>query len=217
MASGKVTQHARQRLKPEIRRERLLEAAASVFAERGYEAARIEQVADAAGVSPGLLYRHFAGKKDLYAELVQRADMELLEHLAEAAAPGPPSRSRLEHGVDAVLAFIEEHPDLWQMLARDVVDPDIKALRDAAHAHAVTVVARQIELDPDFERQGVSDLGIERMATLIVGATTSLAQWWTDHPGIPRAEVLTTLMGVLWLGFDRLREGERYQVDLTPG
>jgi hypothetical protein len=55
------------------------------------------------------------------------------------------------------------------------------------------------------------------MATLIVGATTSLAQWWTDHPGIPRAEVLTSLMGVLWLGFDRLREGERYQVDLTPG
>jgi AcrR family transcriptional regulator len=214
---GNATQPARQRLKAEVRRERLLEAAASVFAERGYEAARIEQVAEAASVSPGLLYRHFAGKKDLYAELVQRADTELLQHLAEAAAPGPPSRSRLEHGVDAVLAFIEEHPDLWQMLVRDVVDPDIKALRDAAHAHAVTVVARQIELDPEFERRGVSDLGTERMATLIVGATTSLAQWWTDHPGTPRAEVLTTLMGVLWLGFDRLREGERYKVDLTPG
>jgi AcrR family transcriptional regulator len=212
-----ATQPARQRLKAEVRRERLLEAAASVFAERGYEAARIEQVAEAASVSPGLLYRHFAGKKDLYAELVQRADTELLQHLAEAAAPGPPSRSRLEHGIDAVLAFIEEHPDLWQMLARDVVDPDIKVLRDAAHAHAVTAVARQIELDPDFDRRGVSDLGTERMATLIVGATTSLAQWWTDHPGIPRAEVLTSLMGVLWLGFDRLREGERYQVDLTPG
>jgi AcrR family transcriptional regulator len=213
---GKATEPARQRLKPEVRRERLLQAAASVFAERGYEAARIEQVAEAADVSPGLLYRHFAGKKELYSELVQRADTELLEHLAAAAAPGPPSQSRLEHGVDSVLAFIEQHPDLWQMLARDVVDPDIKSLRDAAHTHAVTVVARQIELDPELGQQDVSAEEIERMATLIVGATTSLAQWWTDHPGVPREEVLTTLIGVMWLGFDRLRSGERYQADLTP-
>jgi AcrR family transcriptional regulator len=204
-----------RRLKPAVRRERLLGAAASVFAERGYEAARIEQVADAAGVSPGLLYRHFAGKKELYAELVQRADGELVRHLAEAAAPGPPSHSRLEHGVDAVLAFIEQHPDLWQMLVRDVVDPDIKALREAAHAHAVAVVARQIEADPELERQDVTVEEVERMATLIVGSTTSLAQWWTDHPRTPRADVLRTLMGVLWLGFDRLGAGERYDVDLT--
>ena len=52
----------RQRLKPEVRRERLLEAATEVFAERGYEGARVEQIADVAQVSPGLLYRHFEGK-----------------------------------------------------------------------------------------------------------------------------------------------------------
>src|SRR4051794_16502410 len=212
---GKTAEPARQRLKPEVRRERLLQAAASVFAERGYEAARIEQVAEAADVSPGLLYRHFAGKRELYSEALQRADTELLEHLSAGAAPGQPSNSRLEHGVDAVLAFIERRPVMWQLLARDVVDPEIKALRDATYAHAVTVVARQLELDPEFEQQAFSEDESERMATMIVGATTALADWWTNHPAVPREEVLATIMSVMWLGFDRLRSAERYQVDLT--
>jgi AcrR family transcriptional regulator len=210
---------ARRRLKPEVRRERLLEAAASVFAERGYEAARIEQIADAAGVSAGLLYRHFAGKRELYAELVHRADKELLRHLAEAAAPGPPSGRRLERGVDAVLAFVEGHRNLWRMLMRDVVDPEIAGLREESHRQAVSVVAGLIRLDPALEQHGVTELEVERMAVLIVGSTTTLAEWWADHPQVPRSELVTTLMGVMWLGFERLREGERYTVDgdLTPG
>jgi AcrR family transcriptional regulator len=170
-------------------------------------------------VSPGLLYRHFAGKRELYAELVDRADKELLRHLAEAAAPGPPSGRRLERGCDAVLAFVEGHRDLWLMLTRDVVDPEIKALREQSHRQAVAVVAQLIQLDPELERQGVTKLEVERMATLIVGSTSSLAHWWVDHPRVKRSELLTTLMGALWLGFERLRAGERYTVDgdLTSG
>jgi AcrR family transcriptional regulator len=210
---------ARRRLKPEVRRQRLLEAAASVFAERGYEAARIEQIAEAAGVSAGLLYRHFAGKRDLYAELVHQADRELLHHLAEAAAPGPPSGERLERGLDAVLEFVEEHRNLWQMLMRDVVDPEIAELREASHRQAVTMVANLTRLDPELSRQRVSSLEVERMAVLIVGSACTIADWWTDHPRVPRAELVRTLMGVLWLGFERLRAGERYPVDgdLTRG
>jgi len=210
---------ARRRLKPEVRRERLLEAAASVFAERGYEAARIEQIAEAADVSAGLLYRHFAGKRELYAELVHRGDRELLRHLAEAAAPGPPGGRRLERGLDAVLAFVEGHRNLWRMLMRDVVDPEIARLREESHIQAVKVVAELIRLDPELDRQHVTKLEVERMAVLIVGSTTALAEWWTDHPRVERSELLATLMGALWLGFERLREGARYTVDgdLTPG
>jgi AcrR family transcriptional regulator len=210
---------ARRRLKPEVRRERLLEAAASVFAERGYEAARIEQIAEAAEVSAGLLYRHFASKRELYAELVHRADRELLRHLAEAAAPGPPSGRRLERGLGAVLAFVEGHRNLWRMLMRDVVDPEIAELRVESHRQAVTVVANLIRLDPELGRRQVTKLEVERMAVLIVGSTTTLAEWWADHPRVKRSELVSTLMGVLWLGFERLRDGERYTVDsdLTSG
>jgi AcrR family transcriptional regulator len=209
----------RRRLKPEVRRERLLTAAASVFAERGYEAARIEQIADAAGVSPGLIYRHFAGKRELYAELVSRADEELVRHLTEAAAPGAPSRGRLERGLDAVLTFIESHPELWRVMTREVVDPEIAVLIEASKRRGIDVVSQLIHLEPGLERLGVTDLEIDRLAVLIVGSTTALADWWSEHPEVERGEILSTLMGGLWLGFERLRAGERYTVepDLTQG
>ena len=118
-----------------------------------------------------------------------------------------------------MLAFVEGHRNLWRMLMQDVVDPEICEPADDSRRQAVAVVAGLIRLDPELERQGVTEPEVERMAVLIVGSTTTLAEWWADHPQVQRAELLTTLMGVLWLGFDRLRGGERYTVDgdLTPG
>jgi hypothetical protein len=102
---------------------------------------------------------------------------------------------------------------------RDVVDPEIAQLREDSHRQAVAVVANLIRLDPELERQQVTKLEVERMAVLIVGSTTTLAEWWADHPRVKRSELVASLMGVLWLGFDRLRAGERYAVDgdLTRG
>jgi len=53
-------------------RERLLDAAAQVFAERGFEAASLDQVAAAAGYTKGAVYSNFAGKTDLVIALLQR-------------------------------------------------------------------------------------------------------------------------------------------------
>src|SRR5918999_40370 len=97
----------RQRLRPEVRRERLVEAATQVFAERGYEGARVEQIADVAQVSPGLLYRHFEGKQELYEELLMLANRQLLTHLAQAAAPDLPTDQRVLRGVEAFFGFVE--------------------------------------------------------------------------------------------------------------
>src|SRR5688500_708938 len=119
----------RQRLKPEVRREKLLEAATEVFAERGYEGARVEQIADVADVSPGLLYRHFEGKQELYTEILNHANRELLAHLMQAAAPDQPTGERVRRGLDAFFTFVENHRELWQMLMKDVLEPEIAEIQ----------------------------------------------------------------------------------------
>jgi AcrR family transcriptional regulator len=96
----------------EVRR-RLLDAAAEVFAHRGYEAARLDEIAAAAGFTKGAVYSNFAGKPALFAALVaQEARTELaigsrevgahpghtLDGIAEAFATriaGTDTRSRL--------------------------------------------------------------------------------------------------------------------------
>ena len=72
-------------------RERLLRAAADVFAERGYDGTRVADIAAAAGVSNGALYAHFASKADLLVAALRHRMAELDEiagHLSTSDDPG---------------------------------------------------------------------------------------------------------------------------------
>ena len=199
----------RQRLRPEVRRERLVEAATEVFAERGYEGARVEQIADAADVSPGLLYRHFEGKQELYTEILQLANRELMAHLLQAAAPKLPTSERVRAGLDAFFTFVENHRQLWQLLMKDVLEPDIAEIREQTTQRSVQAVAALAAQD----YEGVGDMPheteLEGVAVLVVGAAVSLATWWNEHPELPRAMMVNLAMEVLWVGLERARSGER--------
>jgi AcrR family transcriptional regulator len=70
-------------------RERLLRAAADVFAERGYDGTRVADIAAAAGVSNGALYAHFASKADLIVDALRTHGRHLLGELF-AAEPDRP-------------------------------------------------------------------------------------------------------------------------------
>ena len=198
----------RQRMKPEVRREQLLDAATQVFAERGYEGARVEQIADAAQVSPGLLYRHFEGKQELYAEILQLANRELMQHLALAAAPKRPSSERVRDGLDAFFMFVEDHRQLWQMLMKDVLEPEIAAIREQVTTRSVMAVAALAA--QDYDAESPREVELEMAAVMIVGSAVSLASWWTEHPEVSRAKMVGLAMDVMWLGLERVRAGDRY-------
>ena len=201
----------RKRLRPEVRRDQLVAAATEVFAERGFEGARVEQIADAADVSPGLLYRHFEGKQELYTEILQLANRELMAHLTRAAAPDLPTADRVCRGLDAFFTFVEDQRALWQMLMKDVLEPDIADIREQVTQRSVQAVAALAA--QDYEGGGDMPHGVELegVAVLIVGAAVSLASWWNDHPELPRAMMVNLAMEVLWVGLERARSGERLQ------
>ena len=209
MAKTKTKTKKRQRLRPEVRREKLVEAATQVFSERGFEGARVEQIADAADVSPGLLYRHFDGKQELYTEILQLANRELMAHLAEAAAPKLPTAERVRRGLDAFFTFVEDHRQLWQLLMKDVLEPEIADIREEVTRRSVQAVA--VLAAQDYEGGGdmPHEVELEGVAVQVVGAAVSLASWWNDHPELPRAMMVNLAMEVLWVGLERARSGER--------
>lgn len=202
----------RQRLKPEVRREKLLEAATEVFAERGYEGARVEQIADVAEVSPGLLYRHFEGKQELYEELLLLANRQLLEHLAQAAAPNLPTDQRVLRGLDAFFGFVEGHRNLWRLIMKDVVEPEIAAIREDVVRRSVAVVATLAAQEQDFGGTQPHERELEMVSVMVVGSVVSLAAWWMDHPKVPRNVIVAVAMESLWVGLERARAGERYAI-----
>jgi AcrR family transcriptional regulator len=74
----------RKRLTAEQRRAAILDAALEVFAERGYHASSIDDIARAAGISKALIYEHFASKQALHADLLEHQAGELFGRLAAA-------------------------------------------------------------------------------------------------------------------------------------
>ena len=80
-------------IEPAARREAILDAALTVFAERGFEAARLDDVAARAGVAKGTLYLYFKDKEALFEEVVRSAVSPVVERLSVlAAAPDMPMR-----------------------------------------------------------------------------------------------------------------------------
>jgi AcrR family transcriptional regulator len=102
------------------RREQLLEAAAVLFAERGYHAVGIDDIGAAAGISGPGVYRHFPSKQALLAALCERALSRMLEGAQGiSAASGDPSAS-LEALVELHVAFAVEERALIGVWGREL-------------------------------------------------------------------------------------------------
>jgi TetR/AcrR family transcriptional regulator len=99
---------------PKHTAERILDAAEEVFAERGFDAASLGDVADRVGIRPQAIYNHFAGKRDLYAAVLERLLGPFLALLDEAvgAAEGSDAAATLARDI----AFHARNPHLARIL-----------------------------------------------------------------------------------------------------
>src|SRR5215471_19223799 len=106
------------RLAASARRAQLVDVGRTVFAERGYEATSVEEIAERAGISKPIVYGHFGGKEGLYAVIVDREVEHIVNRIVEAMSTGSP-RERLERAALAFLTYVEERPDGFAVLLRD--------------------------------------------------------------------------------------------------
>src|SRR4030095_6401051 len=106
------------RLTAADRRAQLIEIGRSVFAERGFQATSVEEIAARAKVSKPIVYEHFGGKEGLYAVVVDREVEHIVARIGEAVATGSP-RDRLEQAALTFLRYVKERPEGFTMLLRD--------------------------------------------------------------------------------------------------
>lgn len=92
-----------------------IQAARNIVDADGYRALTARNVADAIGYSPGTLYNVFANLDDMITHLNGRTLDTLYERLAPAGSAATPEED-LARLLDGYLSFLEEHPNLWNML-----------------------------------------------------------------------------------------------------
>ena len=111
------------RLKDE-RREEILRAALAVFARKGLAAAKISDVAQAAGLSHGLVYHYFESKEAIYAALVEELFARVNADLDAIAACDRTPLARIRAFVEHRLARLAVEPEMFRLVVQAFLHPD---------------------------------------------------------------------------------------------
>ncbi len=162
-----------RRLTAEARRRQLFEVALGLFAEHGYAATTMDDIAEQAGVTKPLVYQHFESKRALYLELMDVFSTALVSDIVKATADAEGPRQQVERGFAAYFDLMVGNQSAFRLLyGRDAPDdPEL----GAALARVEDAMAQAI--DP------LIDAGLEPehrllLAHAVVGMAEAVSRHW---------------------------------------
>jgi AcrR family transcriptional regulator len=191
-------------------REALLEAAAKVFAERGYRDASVDEIADEAGFSKGALYWHFDGKQDLFfALLEERIDAPLREAIGRLAS-APPEHDMAVEGSRFFAELLATQRNLMlldqEYRALAVRDPDLRARYTKRRAELRETWAEA--LAARLRHRGVPPLEApEEIATALLALASGLTEEHLVDPKAVPDDLLGRMFALVYAGHVATAEG----------
>ncbi|MFL5817106.1 MAG: TetR/AcrR family transcriptional regulator [Conexibacter sp.] len=209
----------RRRLPAAERRELIEQAATRVFAEHGYAGASIDEIARRSGVSPPVVYDHFASKLALFTRLLERTRDELLamwvqelgsdvDRRASLATPAERNsfQLRMERAFGAWARYVEQNRFASRMYFLEATgEPQARAAHREIQAQGRAALSVILGQQPGAQRIARDAEGLEMAAETMRAGLAGLAIWWDEHPHVPRERIVETAMNVLWTGFERLQ------------
>ncbi|MET8144451.1 TetR/AcrR family transcriptional regulator [Sphaerisporangium sp. NPDC005288] len=136
---------------PSPRRREILDAAAALFAARGFHGVSIEEIGGAVGISGPALYRHFSGKESLLAEMLLDISERLRTSAVERATRAADGREALDALLSGQIEFALDHPALITVHDRElgnVPEPERRRIRRLQRLYVEEWVTVLSELYP---------------------------------------------------------------------
>lgn len=173
-----------------------------VFAELGYDAASVEEIAARARVSKPIVYEHFGGKEGLYAVVVDRETARLLEMITSRLGPDIGARDQVHASAMAFLDYIEEDPAGFRVLIRD----SPSGFSGGGMAGLLSDVAAKAEevLAGFFAESGLDQSNAMIYAQALVGMVVRVGAWWAEERTPDKETVAEHLTALAYVGLSRL-------------
>lgn len=175
---------AKLRRVPRAERElQMLEAAARLFGEKGFEATSMDDVAHACGVTKPMVYSYFESKEGLYAAMIHRAGSHLVTAFLELSQEKDPAR-QLKLSLQIFLDFVERYGPSWRMVFSAA--PNGVREMGAIAGYRQQILQAAVYTLGKFRPEGsdgkVAREWVEPYAHALLGAGEAIAQWWLHHP-----------------------------------
>jgi len=192
------------RLPAEQRRTQLLDVAIEIFADKGFHATSMDDIAEAAGVTKPVLYQHFPSKRALYRELIDAVDHQLTERLVTATSHAATGRERVQDGFAAYFRFVTEHRAAFRVLFGASVrnDAEFAVVAEASIDRIADLIATLIDIDAPPEHR-------RTLAHAMVGMAEATSRRVANDEGEDDPERLAGwLAEMAWFGLRGVRAEE---------
>jgi AcrR family transcriptional regulator len=178
------------------RREQLLSAGVELLRRRTHDEVSIEDIAEAAGVSKGLLYHYFPTKKDFLVAAIERGQRQLAARFHPD--PNLPAEAQLDASLYGFLDYVEEHATAYASIFRGASsDPEILAALDAGRAEQLrtllTSVGRWKESPVSSELTPQLETAVMGWLYFVEGAVLR----WLERKDMDRAQLVMLLKAAL--------------------
>jgi AcrR family transcriptional regulator len=186
----------------------MLRVATRVFSERGFHATSMDEIAEGAGISKPMVYAYFGSKEGLYVACIRAAGELLREEIARGAEADVAPDEQMWQGSLAFFTFVARQPEGWRVLYREASVQGGPSAAEVAELRReiVSLTARSLA-----RSSGASVPDMEALASGVVGAGESIANWWTESDATLEPEQLATqLMNLVWMGLGDLHEGRHW-------
>ncbi len=172
----------RIRLRPEERRERLLDAAAAEFLVHGYGATTIRDIASRADATPGLIYRYFTGKYEMLAALTAERGPSKVVSLLEESWEHLSLQELLAEALRQIVAALSEHKQTTLIMeSQRLTNADIAALLETERDAACTALTEYLTT---WSARGLLRDGVEAS---LAWSLIALAQSFFLQSAVPPA------------------------------
>ncbi len=179
--------------------EQTLSVAHGLFAEHGYAAVKMDEIAAAVGVTKPLLYNYFGNKERLYIACMERAGDTLTATIAAAVAASASPGEALQAGVRAFFAFLDEDRAAWAVLFDETLPRGGEvADRVAAYrGNILELVSGSMLAQLPEQRRDAARVEVEALSTALLGAAEALARWWLRGEEIGAQEAAGLLIATI--------------------
>jgi TetR/AcrR family fatty acid metabolism transcriptional regulator len=159
------------------RRRQILEAAIKVFAEKGFHASRVGDIAEEAGIAYGLVYHYFESKEDLLETIFRTTWTEMLARVREVEEAGVPAAEAVRQVSALILRTWRRDPNLVRVLVREItrnqhVQQEIEEITEAMQA--LEGIVRKGQESGEFR----AELDPRLSAAIFYGALEEVLSGW---------------------------------------
>jgi len=175
----------------ELRRQALIDAANSVFAERGFDAATTREIAERAGCAEGLIHRYFTGKRGLLLAILDNRSPTIGHEFGAGLEDTDRVQTEIEQIVLHDIEAKWEKRDFMRVcVSQAAIDPELgAAIRDLIQQRQAAVIAARLQKHQDAGRIRL-DVDIEAIANVLSGVGFSAGFMQRIAFGLSRDEAV---------------------------